>query len=334
MELGDLRPVLRHQSGLVSRLQVVAAGGTDNDLRRWVRRRQLWRVHPGVYVVHSGPLSWDQRAWAAVLVCSPAALAGSSALRAHGLRGHACRDGDPIEVIVPPFRRVLPPAGVRVTRRTGFELEVQLHLSPPRQRLETAVVGVAARAPSVDAAVAVAADAVQSGRTTVERLRAALPSGRAGGRLRVLEEILGDIASGAYSALEVRYLRDVERAHGLPSGRRQRRVTAGQPVHYRDVEYLGLGTLVELDGRLGHEWSTDRWADLDRDLANAVAGELTLRAGWRQVLHPCRLAAVVGGILLARGWPGPLQVCRPGCRAVDGGSQSPDDLDLPLPDSA
>ncbi|HET7072447.1 MAG TPA: hypothetical protein VFI40_16595, partial [Nocardioides sp.] len=40
-------------------------------------------------------------------------------------------------------------------------------------------------------------------------------------------------------------------AHGLPCGDRQRRVTAGRAVHYRDVDHLGLGTTVELDGRLG-----------------------------------------------------------------------------------
>jgi hypothetical protein len=181
----------------------------------------------------------------------------------------------------------------------------------------------------------VASDAVQAGRTTVERLRAAIPAdGRRGRQLRVLREIVDDIASGAYSALEARYLRDVERAHGLPTGTRQRRVQTGRAVHFRDVQYVGLGTLVELDGRLGHEWSADRWADLDRDLANAVAGEVTLRAGWHQALDPCRLAAVVGAVLVARGWTGEIQACGPDCRALDGSSQSPGDCDVPLSDSA
>jgi hypothetical protein len=95
-----------------------------------------------------------------------------------------------------------------------------------------------------------------------------------------MQTILGDVASGAYSVLERRYLTDVERPHGLPTGMRQRRVSMGRTVAYRDVEYLGLRTLVELDGGLGHESPRDRWADLDRDVDAAVAGDLTLRVGW------------------------------------------------------
>ena len=45
----------------------------------------------------------------------------------------------------------------------------------------------------------------------------------------------------------------VERPHGLPTGKRQRRVRPGKTSAYRDVEYVGLGTVAELDGRLGHE---------------------------------------------------------------------------------
>ena len=39
-------------------------------------------VHPGVYVNHTGELTWLQRAWAAVLFAWPAALSHDSALRA------------------------------------------------------------------------------------------------------------------------------------------------------------------------------------------------------------------------------------------------------------
>ena len=36
------------------------------------------RLHPGVYVDHTGEPSWLQLAWASVLLCWPAALAGHS----------------------------------------------------------------------------------------------------------------------------------------------------------------------------------------------------------------------------------------------------------------
>jgi len=83
--------------------------------------------------------------------------------------------------------------------------------------------------------------------------------------------------------------------------------------------------------RLGHEWNADRWADLDRDIDSAVAGDLTLRVGWRQVLDPCRMAAAVARVLLARGWAGQPRGCRPGCPVNDvGGSPAPGAGDPPL----
>ena len=81
----------------------------------------------------------------------------------------------------------------------------------------------------------------------------------------------------------------------------------------RDVEYLRWLTRVELDGRLGHEWSSDQWDDLDRDVDSAVDGHLTVRIGWRQVLEPCRLGERMARILAARGWTGQAQPCGPGC---------------------
>lgn len=106
-------------------------------------------------------------------------------------------------------------------------------------------------------------------------------------------------------------------AAGLPGAGRQRAVDGLGRRGYRDVEYADQRTVVELDGRLGHEWSADRWADLDRDLAAAEDALMTLRVGWRQVLAPCRLGCAVGRILSARGWRGVVTACAPGCPAAD-----------------
>jgi hypothetical protein len=81
----------------------------------------------------------------------------------------------------------------------------------------------------------------------------------------------------------------------------------------RDVEYVDQWVLLELDGRLGHELALDRWDDLDRDLGAAASGRITLRAGWGQVLQPCRLAKVLGDVLTARGWAGVPEPCGRGC---------------------
>lgn len=114
--------------------------------------------------------------------------------------------------------------------------------------------------------------------------------------------VLGDVAEGAESAMEVRYVRDVERAHGLPSGRRQHSTRSdGSALH--DICYLEQRVLVELDGRLGHDGPEARVKDGIRDRRGATTGSLTIRAFWRDVAgHPCELAIDAGAVLSTRGW--------------------------------
>lgn len=328
--LGVLRAHHRRQHGLVSRQQVLAAGGTDGDIARMVRRREWKPVVEGVYANHTGPLSWDERAWAAVLFCAPAALAGRSALRAFGVRGQASRD-DVIAVAVGLERRLQTPDWIDLVRMKDFESRIQGNLSPPRVRMDEALLQSAAMAGDEAAAMALLGDAVQRGHTTAARLVELLRRRNRLPRRRALLVILDDVAQGAYSVLERRYLRDVERPHGLPTARRQRRARPGKTVGYRDVEYLDMRLVVELDGRLGHDTSADRWADLDRDLASMVAGDLTVRVGWKQVLEPCRLATGIASLLAARGWPGAVLPCSEDCPARDSGeSHSSGEGDSPL----
>lgn len=318
MDYDALAELWGDQDGVVSRRQLIALEATDNDIARLVRRRAMVRMHDGVYVNHTGCPSWTQRAWAAVLYFWPAALTGRSALRAFGVRtGSQSEDDLPIQVAIDGARSVAKLAGVRVSRINEFDGLALLHLGPPRIRLEHCLLTAASQACDESGSVAVLADACQNGRTTSRRLLKALRSRPRLPRRRLLLEILADVAEGAYSVLERHYLTRVERPHGLPTGRRQRRVKPGKSVAFRDVEYDGLGTVVELDGRLGHEGAQDRWADLDRDIESAVNGDITLRAGWKQVLSPCRLAAAVVRVLLARGWDGKPRACGPDC-PVDG----------------
>ncbi|ANH40267.1 hypothetical protein I601_3869 [Nocardioides dokdonensis FR1436] len=325
-----VRATQARQHGVVSRRQVLAAGARDVDVERLLRRRTWARALPGVYVDHTGPLSWEQRAWAATLLHDPAALAGASSLRAFGIRTGAAEERAPIDLVVAHARRVDDPPGVRTRRLRDFDAQVQSHLSPPRQRLEPAVLTVASSARDDDRAVAVLADACQLGRTTPDRLSAALASMTRLPRRRLLVDVVADVAAGTMSPLERRYLRDVERAHALPPAQRQVRAVAGGAIVYRDVVVGDHGVLIELDGRLGHELAADRWRDLERDLESLASGAVTLRAGWRQVLEPCRLARVVASVLAARGWTGSLRAC-PRCRNDDrGGSSAPGAEDPPL----
>lgn len=307
--MDELARVMRRQAGVVSRRQVVAAGGTPAFIERQPRRREWVRVHPGVFLDHTGPPSRSQREWAALVRHPGSVLAGRSSLRADGIGAEASRR-DAVELAVPHGRHLPRMPGLEVVQLRDFDGVARLDATPPRLRVEAALLMVASACGSEDAAVAVLADAVRTGATTPSRLTGFLAGLPRLPRRALLLEVLDDVGAGAESPLERRYLRDVERAHGLPRGERQVRevvrVVAGEPVRLvvRDVRYRPHTTLVELDGQLAHADAVDRWADLTRDLEAAVNGDVSLRAGWQQVLSRCRLAVLVGKVLQSRGWVG------------------------------
>jgi len=312
MEHEQIKVLIAEQSGVIARQQVLRAGLDDGYIRQRVRRREWARVHAGVFVNHTGPPAWEQRAWAAVLYYWPAVLSDVSALQIGGLRRSGQRDGL-IHVAVDHARRVAVLEGVTVHRVRDLTLMARFSLHPPRMRLEHALLRVASKQGRAPDAIAIIGDACQQRRTTPDRLRATL---RHYPRMRnrgLLVQILEDAAEGAYSVLEHRYLTRVERPHGLPTAGRQRKVRRGRSSTYRDVEYLELHTVVELDGRLGHEELNDRWDDMDRDIGSATLGDLSVRLGWQQVEDPCRTAIAVGRILAARGWTGQLRACSKPC---------------------
>jgi hypothetical protein len=118
---------------------------------------------------------------------------------------------------------------------------------------------------------------------------------------------------GAESPLELTYLRDVERPHGLPRGRRQKSRLGLRYVS--DVGYDEWALLLELDGRDGHA-EEGRFRDRRRDNAFALRALLTLRYGWYDVTDkPCAVAWQVATVLRARGWLGDFRRCGR-CRAL------------------
>lgn len=304
-----MRALLEAQSGVVARRQLIAAGLGDPDVRRLVRNRRLVPVFRGVYVDHTGPLSWLNRAWAAVLYHEGSALCGRSALE---LGGH------PIHVALPAGRKGARLPGVVLHQLRNLESRVQWNRSPSRLRIEEAVLDVAGAARTTSEAVAVVSDVVGRRATTPMRVLAALEARARSPRGVELRRILADAAAGSCSVLERAYLVSVERAHGLPNGSRQHRALAADgSTLYRDVLYREWGVAVELDGVVWHSDSTSRARDMTRDLEAAVSGITTIRLGWSQVEdQPCRTAAQVGRVLAARGWRGTLRSCGPACATV------------------
>nr|MDT0525960.1 type IV toxin-antitoxin system AbiEi family antitoxin domain-containing protein [Streptomyces sp. DSM 41633] len=103
MDVGD---VLRQQDGVISRRQALDAGLAEHEIRRLLRRNEWARVHVGVYVEHTGPPSWMQRAWAAVLYAAPAALCLESALTGEGAVIHVAVSRDRGVLAEPPGVRI------------------------------------------------------------------------------------------------------------------------------------------------------------------------------------------------------------------------------------
>ncbi|GAB2641182.1 hypothetical protein GCM10027270_32200 [Nocardioides ginkgobilobae] len=313
--MDEVQRLVRRQAGVVSRRQALSLGMSEVQVARLVRRREWVPLHGGVYVDHTGPPSRRQREWAALLLHPGSVLAGRAAMSGAGMET-STRLGDPVELALPHGRAPRRRPGITVMQLRGFDAMALVDQSPPRLRVEHAALLLASTAFREDEAVAVLADVVRKGTTTPSRLAAALDLHPKLPRRALLREVLADVAEGAQSPLERRYLRDVERAHGLPRGERQvrevARVVDGEVLRWvvRDVRYRGQRMLMELDGRLGHSAALDRWDDLQRDLDAAVNGDLTLRSGWAQVLYACRLAAVVGRVLRARGWTGTPVPCR------------------------
>jgi very-short-patch-repair endonuclease len=111
--------------------------------------------------------------------------------------------------------------------------------------------------------------------------------------------------------LELRYLRDVERAHGLPTADRQVRMDGAGHRSYDDVRYRAFLVAIELDGDRYHP---DRRRDTARDNTRAAAGLTVLRYDWVAVTtRPCSVAREVAHALAARGWTGAPRRCGRDC---------------------
>jgi hypothetical protein len=218
-------------------------------------------------------------------------------------------DGLPIHVAVGRDRKLVAPEGVHLHRSSHLHSSSLWNASPPRQRIEYAVLDLAATAEREVDAIAYLADALRARQTTAPRLATALASRERIGHRDLLAGVIGDVASGVCSTLEHGYLARVERPHGLPVARRQFRETLKGPL-YRDVYYEEWAAIVEQDGRLHHTSTLARDRDLERDLDAFATDRVTARLGWGQVFdRPCSTAAKIGAGLQARGWTGAVRRC-------------------------
>ena len=218
-----------------------------------------------------------------------------------------------IHVTVPAQRHIHPIPGVVIHRSRRAAAARHPALAPPRTRIEETTLDLAAVSKNLDDALAWLARACGARLTTAGRLQTAL-NDRTRVRWRAaLMAGLDDISQGAHSSLELRYIRRVERPHGLPQPQRQVRIVRGGRTEYKDALYTEFGVGVETDGVIAHPLEA-RWRDRRRDNASIVEGIDTLRYNWADVTErPCQVAAEVAGALRQRGWRGTPRPCGPSC---------------------
>jgi hypothetical protein len=164
-----------------------------------------------------------------------------------------------IHVTVPAPRHIDRATGVIIHRSTRLDEARHPSLLPPRTRIEETVLDLVQQPADFDAAFDWACRACQRRLTKADLLASAMTRRN---RLRWRADLaaaLADIGEGVHSLLEYRYVRDVERRHGLPAADRQARARRGY-LDNLDEEYQ---VCVELDGRATHP-DDRRWQDIHR----------------------------------------------------------------------
>jgi very-short-patch-repair endonuclease len=301
------------QGGVVTRRQAINAGMSSHAIVWRVRSKRWQLVYRGVYATFTGPLDRTARLWAAVL------YAGRGAVLSYETAGElqklVDRPAPVIHLTVPGNRRVTQVKGLMIhVSDEGWRLPFPYGVLPTTLPEDT-IIDLAESADDADDVYGWVTRAFGRDITGDVKMRIAI-----GRRVRLrwrseLEEAIAAGAGGAHSALELRWDRDVERAHGLPAASKQVRFRKqGGSSGYRDRVYAEYRVIIELDGKQAHPGEA-RGADRARDNAAAAEGHgQTLRYGWKDVRYePCQTTVQTVKVLWRRGWRGKPTPCSPAC---------------------
>ena len=308
--------LLSFQASVVSNRQARGQGVSKHVIARRLRSGAWQRLHYGTYAAFSGTPSREARLWAAVVRAGPGAvLSHETAAEIHRLTD---KPSSKVHVTVPADRnparnREIP--GIVVHRSRNVASEPLPPWLLPRTPVAETVLDLADASRTFDDAYGWLTRATGRQLVSVPQLRQAL---QARSRIRwrsLLTEALAEAEEGVMSPLERRYVRDVERAHGLPPASRQVRRELAGGVRFLDNYYAEFRLCVELDGRASHP-PEQKWADASRDNDNLFRDDVaTMRFGLLDVTtRRCAQAARLAALFLRRGWDGAgLRPCGPKC---------------------
>ena len=221
LSIHGLRELLDEQLAVASRGQLLALGMNDRAMQYRLRPDGPWQaLLPGIYLAVTGTPTFEQKEMAALLYAGPESLiTGRAALWHHGI-GSGWPPPDVIDVLLPAERQrvdvnfvrlhrtsrlpspatALAPGGAAATgtaaaAAAGASPASPLRLAPaPR-----AVADAAWQLTSLDDVRAVVADALGSGRCTLDELTTELNEGPIRGSA-LFRSALADLAAEASAA--------------------------------------------------------------------------------------------------------------------------------------
>jgi Transcriptional regulator, AbiEi antitoxin len=225
----QFRDLAAEQANILTRGQGIESGLGPGTIRSRVRHGRWQRLERGVYAAFTGDAARDAVLWAALLRAGPGAVfSHQTAAELHGL---LTRPATVIHLTVPadrhPARWSCIPVVV-IHRSTLLYRTRHPVMSPPCTRVEDTVLDLIEAATSFDEAYDWICRAIGRRRTTAARIRRAMDARKRFRWRRDIELALGDASAGALSFLELRYIRGVERPHGLPAAKRRRTSDRGQ----------------------------------------------------------------------------------------------------------
>ncbi|MGY1745015.1 DUF559 domain-containing protein [Blastococcus sp. SYSU D00695] len=247
---------------------------------RWVGSGRLVRLQPEVYALPAVAGDWRVRVAAAVRACGGVVSHGS-ALALWGLADPV----GPVHLTVDVRRSGRGSQGVVLHRSRDVVSSIRRVEGLPVSCPERALVDVwgSARGPARQDARAATITAVRRRMcgprdllSEIER-RPCLP-GRA-----ALVRLVGLLADGCQSELEIWGCLEVLGAPGMPRFRQQHRITVAGESFVLDAAYEEVLLAVEMDGAAFHGSREQRERDIRRDALAATIGWQTLRFGFRRM---------------------------------------------------
>ena len=238
------------QHGLLSQRQLAQLGVSRSTVRSHLRAQRWSQRTSSVFSITTGPLSWEQRLWRAVLHAGPDSLIGGlTAAKVHGMRHW---DRDEVTVLVGNDLSFEELSGVTFfrTRRPIDDMRVAAS-DLPLCAVAPAVLLFAGYEQNRRTGHGALAAAVQQRLTTVPDLALWLQRFRPLRGARGFRALLDDLGSGAQSLAEVD-LRRACRRFGVqaPRSQSERRDRSGRR-RYTDAEWLlrdGRTLVLEVDG--------------------------------------------------------------------------------------